>query len=205
MVKHSAAKRSRRDSAEDVEKIATPSDEKRKAHQKRRSARRGGGAEEVSGGHEGDLKEREVRPAEGEGLVAAAVPDEDETPIEEIFEIADTLAATRGTFASRVFRVVAAIPKGKVFSYGQCAALAGAPRNARQVGKMLGEGLACGVAPWQRVISAAGTISLPMNYGGARQRKLLEEEGVVFLPSGRVASGTFWEPSEEDRTCLQND
>ena len=40
---------------------------------------------------------------------------------------------TRHEFAYRLRKVIDSIPEGRVASYGQCAALAGAPRNARQV------------------------------------------------------------------------
>ena len=40
----------------------------------------------------------------------------------------------KGLFSRRVYEVVRRIPKGKVATYGQVAALAGAPRNARFVG-----------------------------------------------------------------------
>ncbi len=39
--------------------------------------------------------------------------------------------------------------------------------------------------PWQRVINSRGTISL-QGGTGARQRRLLEEEGVGFDANGRV-------------------
>ena len=39
----------------------------------------------------------------------------------------------KGLFSRRVYEVVRRIPKGKVATYGQVAALAGAPRNARFV------------------------------------------------------------------------
>ena len=43
----------------------------------------------------------------------------------------------KGLFNQRVYEVVRRIPKGKVATYGQVAALAGAPRNARFVGYAL--------------------------------------------------------------------
>lgn len=43
----------------------------------------------------------------------------------------------KGLFSRRVYEVVRRIPKGKVATYGQVAALAGAPRNARFVGYAL--------------------------------------------------------------------
>ena len=42
-----------------------------------------------------------------------------------------------GAFARCVLHVIRSVPEGKVASYGQVAALASAPRNARQVGAML--------------------------------------------------------------------
>ena len=98
-----------------------------------------------------------------------------------------------GQFALCVRAVISHIPPGKVAAYGQVAALAGAPRNARQVGRMLGEGLCYGGAPWHRVLGASGKISLPAAGGGDTQRRLLREEGVNFRESGTVAPGTFWE------------
>jgi methylated-DNA-protein-cysteine methyltransferase related protein len=79
--------------------------------------------------------------------------------------------------------VVAAIPPGRVASYGQVAALAGLPGRARMVGRVLGhspEGL-----PWQRVVNARGEISLT-GAAALEQRRRLEAEGIVFTPAGRI-------------------
>ena len=96
-----------------------------------------------------------------------------------------------------MLQVVKAIPVGKVAAYGQVAGLAGSPRNARQVGKLLAAGLAAGGAPWQRVINSAGGISLPPAAGGDRQRRLLGEEGVGFRASGKVLPEAWWAPDPE--------
>lgn len=84
-----------------------------------------------------------------------------------------------------ILRAVAAIPRGKVASYGQIAALAGLPRRARLVGRVLAHLPPGGEVPWQRVVNARGEISLPGS-DGARQRRLLAAEGVEFTPSGRI-------------------
>jgi methylated-DNA-protein-cysteine methyltransferase-like protein len=85
-------------------------------------------------------------------------------------------------FYARVYALVAQIPRGKAVSYGQLAWLLGEPRGARQVGWAMRR---CPDAlPWQRVVCADGRIA-----GGdyAEIRKaLLMEEGVPFLPDGRV-------------------
>ena len=102
------------------------------------------------------------------------------------------------SFASRVLHVVSSIPAGKVCAYGQVAALAGAPRNAREVGRLLKEGLLRPTgAPWFRVLGSSGKISLH-GVNQLRQRTRLEAEGVEFRSSGAVVAGTFWEPEHPD-------
>jgi len=86
------------------------------------------------------------------------------------------------TFAEQVYDLVAQIPEGTVVSYGQIARMLGSPRAARQVGWAMSN---CPEhLPWQRVVMSDGSIA-----GGghaAMRRAILEEEGVTFLPSGRV-------------------
>lgn len=102
-------------------------------------------------------------------------------------------AASRSQqIAERVLYVIRKIPTGKVASYGQIASLAGAPQNARLVGRMLSEGLCAGGAPWHRVINSSGRISLPLAAGGNQQRQLLVAEGVEFRECGAVVPHTFW-------------
>jgi len=79
------------------------------------------------------------------------------------------------------------IPRGRVATYGQVAALAGLGRQARQVGYALHALPGEGFAPWHRVVNARGAISLPPG-GGAdvTQRLRLEREGVRFDARGRI-------------------
>ena len=93
----------------------------------------------------------------------------------------------------RIWAVVAAIPPGRVATYGQVAELAGLPRAARLVGRTMSR-LPLGTRlPWHRVVNAAGTVSIPGS-GGVHQRALLEAEGVVFA-RGRIDLGRFrWRP-----------
>ena len=94
------------------------------------------------------------------------------------------------TYAA-IYAAVRRIPKGRVATYGQIAILAGA-NNPRQVGYAL-HALELDDVPWPRVINAKGEISLP---DPARQRRLLEAEGVVFDNRGRVHLPTFrWQPA----------
>lgn len=90
--------------------------------------------------------------------------------------------------AERVARVVAAIPRGRVATYGQVAALAGAPGAARRVGAVLRALPADARVPWQRVVSAPGRVAPALMRGsaGARQARLLRREGVAVDASGRI-------------------
>lgn len=107
--------------------------------------------------------------------------------------IRDTEDRTEKSFFDRVYAVVARIPYGRVVSYGQIAAHLGNPQGARMVGwamRVCPEGL-----PWQRVVKADGSIA-----GGVwaeLRRELLAQEGVGFLPDGRVDMKTCrWDLSD---------
>lgn len=86
-------------------------------------------------------------------------------------------------FAQRVYTVVRRIPRGRVATYGQVAALAGAPRNARFVGFALHANPQPGVIPCHRVVFRDGSLAPGFAFGGPeRQRALLTDEGVRFIP-----------------------
>ena len=93
------------------------------------------------------------------------------------------------------YDVVRRIPVGEVATYGQIASVAGLPRHARQVGYAL-HALDDEDVPWHRVINASGQISARAAPGwDGRQRALLEAEGIVFSPAGRVDLDRYrWEP-----------
>jgi methylated-DNA-protein-cysteine methyltransferase-like protein len=85
-------------------------------------------------------------------------------------------------FDRAVYRVVGVIPEGQVVTYGQVAALLGAPRAARAVGQAMKRCPAGSRVPWHRVINARGGISLRANVSGMlTQRILLEREGVRLV------------------------
>ncbi len=91
------------------------------------------------------------------------------------------------SFNRRVYAAVRRIPRGKVATYGQIAALIDAPRAARAVGgalALMSEGLAS-IIPWHRVVNASGAIS-PREWAGL-QREMLEREGIRFSSGGRIA------------------
>lgn len=100
----------------------------------------------------------------------------------------------------RFYAVVRRIPRGKVATYGQVAALAGAPRHARQVGYALHALPAGSVVPWHRVINAAGRLSLTPGSGGIEQRLRLLAEGVTVTEGGRIPLAAFrWDPRRGKR------
>lgn len=82
-------------------------------------------------------------------------------------------------FYDRVYIAVKRIPKGRVATYGQIAAIAGNSRAARAVGWALHVNPEPGVIPCHRVINRFGKICEGFAFGGpAVQKRLLEEEGV---------------------------
>lgn len=96
------------------------------------------------------------------------------------------MSVTDRKLLERIWKAVAAIPHGEVASYGGIARRAGLPRRARLVGHALKAAPASLKLPWHRVLNAQGRISLPAGSKAHRQqRRLLEEEGVVFR-KGRV-------------------
>ena len=87
----------------------------------------------------------------------------------------------------KIYEVVKSIPKGKVASYGTVALLAGNPRWSRVVGYALHVNPQPGIIPCHRVVTKNGELSKAFAFGGENmQRTLLAEEGVEFLPDGRV-------------------
>jgi len=99
-------------------------------------------------------------------------------------------------FEERVKSVIKAIPRGKVATYAQVAALAGNHRAARQVVRVLHASSVKDRLPWQRVINSRGGISLGRGRGFEEQRRRLLGEGVRVSGSGRIALEEFqWEPT----------
>jgi methylated-DNA-protein-cysteine methyltransferase-like protein len=93
---------------------------------------------------------------------------------------------------AKILAAVRRIPRGRVATYGQVAAVAGYDGHARQVGYALHDLPAGSDIPWHRVINARGEIS-PRSAGDSHevQRLLLAEEGVQIDERGRVALATF--------------
>ena len=98
-----------------------------------------------------------------------------------------------------VWGIAKRIPRGRVATYGQLAALLGMPRRARQIGYALSVTPENMKIPWHRVVNAQGRISLRLKHWESGsddlQRILLEAEGVTFDDSGRIDLKKFrWHP-----------
>lgn len=86
------------------------------------------------------------------------------------------------SFFQQVYRLTMQIPYGKVISYGQIARTLGRPHAAREVGWAM---RCCPPeVPWQRVVKVDGSV-VGGDFSNIR-RAMLEAEGVIFLPDGRV-------------------
>ena len=109
------------------------------------------------------------------------------------------MAGDEGSVYGQILLVVGQIPRGRVATYGQVAWIVGAA-TPRMAGYALGGLPADTEIPWQRVVNSRGGISprgdpLAME----RQRKLLAEEGVLFMPDGRIDLDRFgWAGPEPD-------
>lgn len=79
-------------------------------------------------------------------------------------------------FRERVETIVAQIPRGRVMTYGQIAALCGNARAARIVGGIAHFGNPD--LPWQRVINKQGGLAAGYPGGRSGHRQVLEAEGL---------------------------
>ncbi len=107
------------------------------------------------------------------------------------------MAKTEAAGWELFYREVRRIPRGRVSTYGEIARLAGRPRAARQVGYALAALKDAETrVPWQRVLGKRGAFAVISLADGAaaRQRTLLEREGVRFDDAGRVPLALFGWP-----------
>ncbi len=99
-------------------------------------------------------------------------------------------------FRQAVEMLVAQIPRGRVMTYGQLAALCGNARAARIVG---------GIAhfgdpdlPWQRVVNKQGGLASGYPGGRGGHRQVLEQEGVAVSADNKVdvEKLLWWPPAK---------
>jgi len=104
-------------------------------------------------------------------------------------------------FRSLVEAYVAQIPRGRVMTYGQLAALAGNARAARIVGGIAHFGDP--KLPWQRVVNKQGGLASGYPGGWQGHKAALEAEGVSVSEDYRVDIGNLlWHPEVPGQTTL---
>lgn len=100
-----------------------------------------------------------------------------------------------GSFYDNVIKIIKGIPEGKVATYGEIADYAGNRRAARQVSYILNSSSKKHKLPWYRVVNGKGKISLRKGHGYELQKKLLEDDGVIFDDEDRIDLQKFkWIP-----------
>jgi methylated-DNA-protein-cysteine methyltransferase related protein len=102
----------------------------------------------------------------------------------------------------RIWETIRKIPRGRVATYGQIAALSGHPRQPRLVGYALHSLPESVKVPWHRVINARGEIStraMALASGEELlQQQLLEAEGIEFIAPGRLDLARYqWRPRQK--------
>lgn len=104
-------------------------------------------------------------------------------------------------FKNRVYEIVAQIPKGKVATYGQVAALAGAAWAAWEVGQIAHTGPSS--LPWQRVINKQGGLARGYPGGMTGHKQALEADGVEVSDDFTVnIRELLWKPINPNQNSL---
>lgn len=100
-------------------------------------------------------------------------------------------------FKQRVYDMVAQIPKGRVMTYGQIAALCGAAWAAWEVGQIAHSGPS--ELPWQRVVNKSGGLAAGWPGGGrAAHAAVLKAEGVAVSDDYKVnIAKLLWNPNQD--------
>lgn len=84
--------------------------------------------------------------------------------------------------AEKIYAAVRLIPRGKVATYSQIAALVGNRNLRRYVGNALHKNPSNDITPCHRVVNAKGFCSGSFAFGGLDiQKEKLEAEGVLFV------------------------
>ena len=98
-------------------------------------------------------------------------------------------------FKTKIYRLCRQIPKGKVATYGQLAALAGSPGAARAVGMCMKTNPDAPQTPCHRVVATNGKLT---GYSGGNgistKKEMLIKEGVIFKGDCVDLSVSLWNP-----------
>ena len=86
----------------------------------------------------------------------------------------------------KIYKAVQKIPRGKVATYAQIAAMVGNPRMCRAVGNALHKNPYFGIVPCHRVVNSQGHLAKGFVFGGENvQADMLRKEGVE-VTDGKV-------------------
>ncbi|RWZ58811.1 DNA methyltransferase [Halobacillus fulvus] len=99
-------------------------------------------------------------------------------------------------FTEKAIQIIQHIPEGKVMTYGQIATLAGSPRAARQVVRVLHSMSEKYSLSWHRVINAKGEVVIQDDALYKEQILSLEAEGVLVI-NGQVDLTQFQVKTDE--------
>ena len=114
-------------------------------------------------------------------ILDGSVPEEDVKRM-----IAESYDLITDTPSKRIYEAVKKIPKGRVATYGQVAALAGDRNMARAVGNALHRNPDPDTIPCYRVVNSKGELAGEFAFGGpGAQQRLLEADGIE-VTDGKV-------------------
>lgn len=101
---------------------------------------------------------------------------------------------TQGNLRQRVYELMSQLPRNKVTTYGDIAAMAGSPRAARIVGGIANHGPEH--LPWHRLVNARGGVATGFPGGQEVQRQLLAGDGIALDDEWCVVdfAGRRWRP-----------
>ena len=100
--------------------------------------------------------------------------------------IAESYALVTDSPTKRIYEAVKRIPRGRVATYAQVAAMAGNPKMCRAVGNALHKNPDADNIPCYRVVNAKGELAGEYAFGGSwAQKELLEADGIKIV-DGRV-------------------
>lgn len=87
---------------------------------------------------------------------------------------------------NKVYALMRLLPKDKVTTYGDLAAMAGHPYAARRVGEIAHGGPID--LPWHRLVNAKGGLAIGFPGGQTVQQQLLEQDGIACNEQWRVVN-----------------
>ena len=88
---------------------------------------------------------------------------------------------------TQLYRLLQCIPHDRVATYGQLARLLNKRKNARHIGRLLGQNDHPDMYPCYKVVAADGSLTGYSAPGGIRtKREMLLSDGIVFKINGKV-------------------